>query len=365
MLLFLVLCVIFLVLFALQFESYSTEHRKKIFIGYSNSRTGAEWNGETMRFGGTGQSGSALTVVCAAEYLASAGHDVTFYGTTVKKGTYLGVKYTNEFEDVKYDTAIANEIFIGDVPSDIQADKLLVNFALVERGLPTDFTNQFKNIKEFINVYPSRWTLDSNKERYGDGVVIYNPLMMDMLEDIEIDKDRPFKFAWIANFERGGAIAEKVANKVGAEFVKMDYYTIDDTADKKDVIKNLKESSYFVYPLVLPDGLVHKDTFACCVAEALAMGVIVITWRAGCFPEVYDGSGIVFAKPPAGTDVNLLTNWEYSSDNLLLTDEAVDNLCSEVIRLEKDPELKRRLRLQGSEFARKKFDCAHEWERII
>lgn len=58
--------------------------------------------------------------------------------------------------------------------------------------------------------------------------------------------------------------------------------------DKLGVLRAMRRASYFLYPLTLSPssdypGSVHKDTFALCVAEALAMGVIVVTWPVSTF----------------------------------------------------------------------------------
>jgi glycosyltransferase involved in cell wall biosynthesis len=53
-----------------------------------------------------------------------------------------------------------------------------------------------------------------------------------------------------------------------------------------EVSNLLSRSEYLIYPLVLENGLLHLDTFATSVLEAVAHGVIVIVWDLACFAEV-------------------------------------------------------------------------------
>ena len=62
------------------------------------------------------------------------------------------------------------------------------------------------------------------------------------------------------------------------------YYT--GSLSRLEISNLLSRTEYLVYPLVLPDGVLHLDTFATSILEAVAHGVIVIVWDVACFAEV-------------------------------------------------------------------------------
>lgn len=173
----------------------------------------------------------------------------------------------------------------------------------------------------------------------------------------------PLSFAFHATFERGCAVAHRVFSGLGgrslfsiasyhhdpaaAALAAADPRVVDrGSLDKAALREMLLDSDYFVYPLVLPDGRVHHDTFACVVLEAMACGAVVVTWDVACLRELYGADCIVALdvaecglesagydpRAPAGRNPNLLS------------DAAVAALRAAVERLEADPGEKRRLR---------------------
>ena len=117
-----------------------------------------------------------------------------------------------------------------------------------------------------------------------------------------------------ACFERGGSLSLNVFDSVkkdGWIFNVAGYAGLPDFSDKKrddvnilgslnkiDLINLLNKSDYFVYGLVLPNGIsVHHDTYASSILEALACGVIVITWDVSYLRDIY-GDNIILIPPP-------------------------------------------------------------------
>ena len=131
------------------------------------------------------------------------------------------------------------------------------------------------------------------------------------------------------------------------------------SADKATVFRRLQRASYFLYPLVLPNAAVHKDTFAVCVAEALALGVIVITYKVGALAELYpEGEGIVYLPLPAHADTKALFSNDFASDESLLSDEAVEIMKATILQLHADQKRVISLRARGIQWARGAYSSA-------
>lgn len=174
-------------------------------------------------------------------------------------------------------------------------------------------------------------------------------------------------------FSRGGSVALRVFDRVRLQrpgaaknMHLMSYYTPDGGAAVKNntssspettqwhgslsktrVAEILRTSEYFVYPLAASDGTVKHDTFACVILEALAMGVIVITWNVACIPLLY-GDHVVALPPPVGYPANN----RFAADPWFLSEEAVDQLAAAVLELDADPGRKAELRSRGMAWAR-------------
>jgi len=329
------------------------------------------WNGDVIRTGGKGCSGTDTTLLLVAELLASLGHTVDFVINSSIDGMCRGVNFTSKINAPETEILITapwcfhwcyNILMDEYLP---KLKKTIVNMQCVEQGIPMlDYTNRYKNYP-IIAVYPSQWTKIAQQtigwHCFTRDYIVPNPLMSEFLTDITYDR-QPSLY-WHACFERGGHIAQKVANELSMDFRWCDY-NANETYDKKTIMEGLSKSSYFVYPLVLPDNTLHKDTFACCVAEALAMGVIVITWRVAALPEVYEGSPVQFLDPPDEIKERVLNPY-FIKEPWFNSDEAVGMLQEAVMKIEADPERQERLRKMGVEFARKKFNCVSEWKSVI
>jgi glycosyltransferase involved in cell wall biosynthesis len=93
---------------------------------------------------------------------------------------------------------------------------------------------------------------------------------------------------------------------------------------KLELLGVLAECQYFVYPLVrFPDGEMHKDTFACVVAEACAMGAVVVTYPVAALPETYGDTVYWMDFPDEVKDVEHLKYKPLSHDTALLTTEPI------------------------------------------
>ena len=136
--------------------------------------------------------------------------------------------------------------------------------------------------------------------------------------------------------------------------------------DKKTLFTHLAESEYFIYPLYTPYKDVHKDTFACTVAEALALGVIVVTYPLGALPEIYKDYCVWLDAPP-GADLDLMQVEKLSKDEENLFNYT-ENIVDKINYLENNPEIKEQYKNKGKEYILDNFNInkiGKMWEDYI
>ena len=341
--------------------------KSKVTIYFPPDNRKQKWNGDIIRTGGCGVSGSENTLILVGEGLSKNGYTVDFVSENVLKGLNRGINYTDTIDYVNTEILITVEWNQYNFSKFTNLKKIIINMASVNRN-PGNIYINLRNDNpnaNLIYVYPSDWAYRASNHYAGydlNGYVINNPLMNDMLVPISNKNDT--SFSWHAAWERGGEVAKKIFDKFNknGNFYKLNYVDPNESNDKSAVISNLNKSKYFVYPLVLPDGRVHKDTFACCVAEALAMGVKVITWPIAALPELYDGGGIYFVDYPNDANVSNLTNYEFISDDSLKSDEAIDLFVNKLNEIEANNEI------FDSDYYRNKFNpdtITEQWINVI
>ncbi len=79
------------------------------------------------------------------------------------------------------------------------------------------------------------------------------------------------------------------------------------------MFSHLAEAEYFIYPLYTPYKDVHKDTFSCVVAEAIALGCTVLTYPLGALPENFDGY-VYWLPEPEGANFDTMNEEPLSKD---------------------------------------------------
>lgn len=198
------------------------------------------------------------------------------------------------------------------------------------------------------------------------GVVMngINPAVFHEAQDVR----DPLSFVFSASYERGGRIAELVHNRL-AQVLPTELGPVGEmrvcsycdptiaSLSKQALASMLRRSDYMVYPLVLSGGSVHHDTFACVVLEAMASGVLVVTWDVACFRGVY-GDLITLVPPPphAGYDpTSELGGCNHSMTNLT----AVDVLVDAVAQLVAMPARERECRREKA----REWALAQTWDR--
>lgn len=135
---------------------------------------------------------------------------------------------------------------------------------------------------------------------------IPNGINPDIFGDCETSLQRQsLSFVFSASYERGGRIAREVHALLDSRGLCMGSMYVCSycnsqmlpSLSKHELAKKLQQSEYMVYPLTLDNACVHHDTFACVVLEAMACGVLVVTWDVACLRGVF-GDLITLVQPP-------------------------------------------------------------------
>jgi len=379
------------------------------FIVIGNSRRSNYLNGDTIRYGKGGGSGTDGSSILVAEYLSAIGHEVVIvteelepqlvelydpfeYGKVIR-----GVQYTNKdfvgIDNLEFDVLV-NSLWFNDYNSlPIRVTKSLIYWCHMQwiYGIDEmlDYVRENNLDLNFVNI--SQWersmteeTIFSASRRYGrvNSVMIPNPIMDEMITEVLLDPPtrKKHKFSFHAVWARGGNVAVEAVRELNLhspEFHAFDYlmathdhgdsfFVKHDGVDKKTLFTHLAESDYFIYPLYTPYEDVHKDTFACVVAEAIALGVIVITYPLGALKEFYDGY-CRWVDFPEGFDVQqaqsepLTKDYEGKFKN-------TNNIVKAINEIESDPEFKESIRNLGKKYIMENFSIAvvgKKWESLL
>ena len=139
---------------------------------------------------------------------------------------------------------------------------------------------------------------------------------------------------------RGLEFAQKVASKMGRRLNCMHYD--GNTSQGKLAVKNfLDKAGYFVYPLVKMNSIVHHDTYACVIHEAMARGVIVITWDVAVLRHIY-GDNIVLVPPPVCQNYD--PHAPYGCNENMNKDSAIELFIKYIQELDSDVQRRETLR---------------------
>lgn len=341
-------------------------------------------NGDSIRYGQAPSSGTDQSVIMVSEYLVSKGHEVTIVLEKTDKQPCRGVNYT----DFSYEGIKDSEIDV--LVSALWFDKYKDFPFKINKGLiywyhmawvygineMIEFCNDRSIKMAFLNI--SKWAQNQNEWNISLGkskientinVIIPNPIMTDLIDEINnesvvLKKEKTSIFH--AQYGRGGSIADRVVNELGWDKISLfDYVNPANGTDKKTVFTKLLEADYFIFPLYHPNGCVYKDTFSCSVAEAVAAGVIVITYPLGAIPE-YFSDGCVFLDFPEGTNMEKMLT-ETVTCNAEYMDRT-DNIISKVLEIENTPGLKESIRNKAKNSIKNRFSISivgQMWEDLL
>jgi glycosyltransferase involved in cell wall biosynthesis len=363
-----------------------------IVIG--NSRRSNYLNGYNLRYGNGGGSGTDTSSVLVAEYLSKQGHEVVFVTDKLEdrlieeynqKGRvytpgeeFYGVKYTNiEFDGIEnreFDILISMLWFQDYENLPIKVTKGLIYWSHMQWIYGID------QIKKYVKdnglslgfVHISEWekrmtgslteSIKNNETNTNVQIsLIPNPIMDEMVNQVlgSHPSRKPHKFIFHAAWARGGNVAVESVRKLNfedTEFHAFDYlmathhhkdsfFNLHNGVDKKTLFTHIAESEYFIYPLYTPYQDVHKDTFSCVVAEAIALGAIVVTYPLGALPENFNDY-CVWLDLPEGVDIEKIQSEPLTKDldgKFTIT----ENIVEKIKFLESNPQVKENIRNGG------------------
>lgn len=385
-----------------------------VFILIGNSRRSNYLDGNTIRAGNGGGSGTDMSTIVVAEQLAAQGNEVVVTSDRLepqleadyaKKGIYFnagkvvrGVTYTdinfNGVHNKEFDVLVSSLWFHDYEKLPIKITKALLYWCHmqwiygIEEILKYVTSNNLK--LGFVNI--SQWekkmnqgTIDHAVSRYPgtQSTLIPNPIMDDMINEVLATNPvrKPHKIVFHAAWARGGNVALQAARELNwpdVEFHAFDYlmcthphtdsfFHRHNGVDKKTLFTHIAESEYFIYPLYTPYKDVHKDTFSCVVAEAIALGTIPVTYPIGALPENYEGYTAWLEFPPGAPELSEMQNTSLTKDEQGIF-AYTKNIVEKIIYLEKNPQLKEKIRKDGKEFIFNKFNAekvGKMWQEYI
>jgi hypothetical protein len=276
------------------------------------------WDGENVRTGGAAVSGTHQSFILAAEYVARHTQNTVYFLNNCNNISYNGVNYVDAQSRLPDIHTIVVPNWISHLPF---SNHRTIKHFVVWYQCP-GYTQQVHNIIGTLHnqarisfVHISNWSTQNVMAIFQNFFPLHkapkipNPLMTDCLpQNINFGNSRPNNTVFIALWERGADISERCWNKLKYEspgkwgdFLKLDYNGGSSTqkADKTAVFNTYSRARYFIYPLInSKNGMIHRDTFGCVVAEAIACGVEVLTYPVAALREYYDGLVTWIPFPP-------------------------------------------------------------------
>lgn len=383
------------------------------FVVVGNSRRSNYLNGFNLRYGGGSGSGTDTSTILVAEHLAKQGHEVVYavdeleealnieYKKEGKVNTlgeqFYGVKYTNKafdgIDNKEFDILISMLWFEEYEELPITVTKALIYWSHMQwiYGI-SNFINYAKKHDLALGlVHISEWEKSRNVDAFphistiitkSKQFLIPNPIFNEMISEVSAKGvvKKKNKFIFHALWPRGGNVAIEAVRNLDLEdkeFHAFDYLMVvhghEDSffynhqgVDKATLFNHLAESEYFIYPLYTPYKDVHKDTFSCVVAEALALGVIVVTYPLGALPENFKDY-CVWLDPPPGADLEHMQTESLSKDeDGIFT--YTDSIVEKINYLEANPKIKEHYVNAGKQYILDNFNIdkvGKMWEDAI
>lgn len=369
-----------------------------LFVVIGNSRRGNILNGVTLRYENAGGSGTDTSSILVAEYLALIGHEVVMVTDKLEPGLFKhderyalgkqinGVYYTDinltNIQNREFDILISSLWFHDYNSLDIKVSKALIYWCHMQWIYGIDHMLDF-SIKNniplgYVNI--SGWEKTMNepiintaKQKYNRvfDTLIPNPVCNDVIEEVlkEPIVKKPHKFIFHASWARGGNVAVNAIDKLpfqDKELHAFDYlitihdhqnpfFFRHDSVDKITLYRHLAESEYFLYPLYTPYEDVHKDTFSCVVAEAVALGAIPITYPFGALHE-YFNNYCKWINLPVGANLETIQKEPLTKDIEGIFRDNIDNIQKAVMGLENNITEKNNLRQNGTTYILENFN---------
>ena len=385
-----------------------------VFILIGNSRRSNYLDGDTIRYGKGGGSGTDGSTIIIAEQLAKAGHEVVITSdrleplleqTYAAQGLHFnagkivrGVTYTDIlFEGVEnreFDILVSSLWFHDYAKLPIKVNKAIIYWCHMQWIYGIDeivsYVTDNKLKLGFVNI--SEWEKSMNINVINNAItrcpgtlakLIPNPVMDDIINEV-LDNPpvrKPHKIVFHAAWARGGNVAVEVARQLNwpdVEFHAFDYllcthqhpdsfFKSHAGVDKKTLFTHIAESEYFIYPLYTPYKDVHKDTFSCVVAESIALGATPVTYPFGALPENFEGY-CAWIDLPVGASQEAIQREPLTRDETGIFKDNIKNIVDRVKYLEENPQLKEKIRAEGKNFILNRLNAntvGKEWVDFI
>ena len=383
------------------------------FIVIGNSRRSNYLNGHTLRYGKGGGSGTDSSTIIIAEHLAKQGHEVVFVqdklepqleqqyasqGIIFTPGQEVnGVKYTYKdfggIENKEFDILVSSLWFHEYNELPIKVTKGLIYWShmqwiygigeIIEYCVTNGLKLLFVNISEWERKM-NQGVIDFAKNRIPSLIqtTIPNPIMDDIIEEVlsEDIERKKHKFVFHAVWARGGDVSVNAVRQLpyeDKEFHAFDYlmathphpdsfFRKHNGVDKKTLFRHIAESDYFIYPLYTPYKDVHKDTFSCVVAEAIALGCIVLTYPLGAVPDNFNDYCVWLDFPPDTNPQQMQVEQLSKDDNGKF--QYTQNIIDKITYLENNPDVKEKLRQGGKEYILNRFNSntiGKMWDELL
>lgn len=329
----------------------------------------------------SGVSGTETAMMELSKYLVDHGHQVTVAGIVKNKNTEHGIVYVPEdyLQEINFASVdVFCPIFylISKTTNYIYncLPRTCVIWVMAQCIVAHSEIDQLCKYFKVIIQCVSPWVRDKYPT-WSDSSCKVIENAINPLFTVPITKtsdEKAGKWVFHASFERGGDVALRIFDKVRAikpaaaqEMHIAVYYTpqIQEIASKamtrpyirshgslsKERLRNLLDDcDYFVYPLVLQNGSVHHDTYGCVILEAMARGVIVLSWDVACYESVY-GTNMLRIEPiPFKTYERM---GAHERNPALLSEEGVDRFTKLILYLEDTPKIKEEYRQKAMAWA--------------
>jgi glycosyltransferase involved in cell wall biosynthesis len=337
----------------------------------------------------TGYSGTETALLEVGHYLVQRGHTVILTGFNITtKYTADGMTYIPHEQLLEQKSQyLSNLDFFcpifyvhidhhqNDILNELDPQKTFIwiwmQCNVQHYPLTAYFERGFRMCASFLSPFVEQFY---DKSMFHSCVTIGNAIGTHFLQEVQTPQQKKGRWVFHASYERGGDIANLVfhlVQKTKPEVAKSLHYASYDTVDhnksndqndvhfhgslgKRDIASLLSSADYFVYPLVLPSGLVHHDTYGSVMLEALASGAIVVTWNIACIPSVYHD--YVIGITPTWDDSMYDPFSIFGTVNHYMNSyHAIETMANTILEIEKHPDYKEKVRRRGMEWARKQI----------
>ena len=358
--------------------------KKVLFMGFQpgykfSTESDVLWDGNTLRTGNHGFSGTHQSIVAMAELMAAEGYNVYIsFRTCRPKSIVNGVTYIT----TEMIPSIEKDVIVIVAPSWIDPTVGFRWVSLQKYVIWTHTKELFPNealLKTFWMKYPACKiylnTITNFVQRFLDTKYSYhkkyvyrvgnvhNPMLLDMIQPVT--QKNPESFIFHSSFERGGALACRVFDTLNLpqktmeicsynpEDLELSEKYIISTKNKKEVFELLAKTEYFIYPGVSSkDYRLYKETDSLVVAECLLHEVIVLAFKVGALYENY-GDCVAWIPFPDETNLEYINQLRDTFHPELMSEEVVNSICKIIYDLEANPSKKEELKKKGKDHVQK------------